>query len=153
MFLTSVLICSWMYTFSETLLLPPLSSSGAIQGRVPRTPPETKVFRLIFDKPKSATWKGVIIQVKYSMNKTMVFQIWYTSDKHCWKKYPSQDNFSNIDNKTKPCKWAGKGLSSWPVNCHISNQNAQYFLNASTPFQRLHPWQWWVSFDDQDACK
>lgn len=42
-------------TFSETLLLLPFSSSGAIHGRVPLTPPETSVFRLIFERPKSAT--------------------------------------------------------------------------------------------------
>ena len=30
-------------TFSDTMLLLPLKSSGAIQGRVPRTPPETNV--------------------------------------------------------------------------------------------------------------
>lgn len=41
--------------FSETLLLLPFSSSGAIHGRVPRTPPETKVLRLILDNPKSPT--------------------------------------------------------------------------------------------------
>lgn len=53
-------------TFSETLLLLPFSNSGAIQGRVPRTPPVTKVFRLIFDKPKSPTWerKFVLINMK-----------------------------------------------------------------------------------------
>ena len=44
------------FTFSETLLLLPFSSSGAIHGRVPLTPPDTKVFRLIFERPKSATW-------------------------------------------------------------------------------------------------
>ena len=44
------------FTFSETLLLLPFRSSGAIHGRVPLTPPETKVFRLIFDRPKSPTW-------------------------------------------------------------------------------------------------
>ena len=43
-------------TFSETLLLLPLSSSGAIHGRVPRTPPVTNVFLFIFDKPKSPTF-------------------------------------------------------------------------------------------------
>jgi len=48
---------SWNITFSETLLLLPFRSSGAIQGSVPRTPPVTKVFRLIFDKPKSPTWE------------------------------------------------------------------------------------------------
>uniref|UniRef100_A0A7C9EJ61 Uncharacterized protein n=1 Tax=Opuntia streptacantha TaxID=393608 RepID=A0A7C9EJ61_OPUST len=42
-------------TFSETLLLLPFNSSGAIHGSVPRTPPETKVLRFILDKPKSPT--------------------------------------------------------------------------------------------------
>jgi len=42
-------------TFSDTLLLLPFNSSGAIHGRVPRTPPETKVLRLILDNPKSPT--------------------------------------------------------------------------------------------------
>ena len=42
-------------TFSETLLLLPFKSSGAIHGKVPRTPPDTNVFLLIFDKPKSPT--------------------------------------------------------------------------------------------------
>lgn len=42
-------------TFSETRLLLPLSSSGAIHGSVPRTPPETRVLRLILDNPKSPT--------------------------------------------------------------------------------------------------
>jgi len=45
-----------MFTFSETLLLLPFRSSGAIHGKVPRTPPDTNVFLLIFDKPKSPTW-------------------------------------------------------------------------------------------------
>lgn len=30
-------------TFSDTILLFPLSSSGAIHGKVPRTPPDTRV--------------------------------------------------------------------------------------------------------------
>jgi len=42
-------------TFSETRLLLPFNSSGAIQGSVPRTPPETNVLRLILDNPKSPT--------------------------------------------------------------------------------------------------
>lgn len=42
-------------TFSETRLLLPFNSSGAIHGRVPRTPPDTRVLRLILDNPKSPT--------------------------------------------------------------------------------------------------
>lgn len=49
------------YTFSDTLLLLPLSNSGAIHGRVPLTPPETRVFLLILDKPKSPTCIEIII--------------------------------------------------------------------------------------------
>lgn len=44
-------------TFSETLELLLSNNSGAIHGRVPRTPPETSVLRLILDNPKSPTWK------------------------------------------------------------------------------------------------
>jgi hypothetical protein len=44
-------------TFSETRLLLPFNSSGAIQGSVPRTPPEISVWHLTFDKPKSPTYK------------------------------------------------------------------------------------------------
>ena len=43
------------YTFSETRLLLPFNSSGAIHGSVPLTPPETSVFLLILDNPKSPT--------------------------------------------------------------------------------------------------
>lgn len=42
-------------TFSETRLLLPFSSSGAIHGSVPLTPPDTRVLRLILDNPKSPT--------------------------------------------------------------------------------------------------
>lgn len=48
------------YTFSDTLLLLPLSNSGAIHGRVPLTPPETRVFLFILDKPKSPTCIEII---------------------------------------------------------------------------------------------
>lgn len=44
-----------LVTFSETRLLLPFNSSGAIHGSVPRTPPETRVLRLILDNPKSPT--------------------------------------------------------------------------------------------------
>lgn len=44
-----------LQTFSETRLLLPLNSSGAIHGSVPRTPPDISVFRLILDNPKSPT--------------------------------------------------------------------------------------------------
>lgn len=47
------------FTFSDTRLLLPFKSSGAIHGRVPRTPPETKVLRLILDNPKSPTCDSV----------------------------------------------------------------------------------------------
>jgi hypothetical protein len=30
-------------------------------------------------------------------------------------------------------------LSSSQASCHISNQNAQYSLNADIPFQTQHP--------------
>lgn len=42
-------------TFSETLVVLPFNNSGAIHGRVPLTPPETRVLRLILDSPKSPT--------------------------------------------------------------------------------------------------
>lgn len=52
----------WLYskflTFSETRLLLPFNNSGAIHGRVPRTPPDTSVLRLILDNPKSPTCKA-----------------------------------------------------------------------------------------------
>ena len=60
---------SWNITFSETLLLLPFRSSGAIQGNVPRTPPVTKVFRLIFYKPKSPTW----VRKFLSQHKNVIF--------------------------------------------------------------------------------
>jgi hypothetical protein len=44
-------------TFSETRLLLPFNSSGAIQGSVPLTPPEINVWHLTFDKPKSPTYR------------------------------------------------------------------------------------------------
>jgi hypothetical protein len=43
-------------TFSDTLQLLPSNNSGAIHGRVPLTPPETSVLRLILDRPKSPTY-------------------------------------------------------------------------------------------------
>jgi hypothetical protein len=43
-------------TFSETRLLLPFRSSGAIHGSVPRTPPEISVLHFTFDRPKSPTW-------------------------------------------------------------------------------------------------
>ena len=42
-------------TFSDTLVPLIVSNSGAIHGRVPLIPPETRVACFIFDKPKSAT--------------------------------------------------------------------------------------------------
>lgn len=45
-------------TFSETRLLLPFNSSGAIHGSVPLTPPDTRVLRLILDNPKSPTYKS-----------------------------------------------------------------------------------------------
>ena len=50
--------CKVSQTFSETRLLLPFNSSGAIHGKVPRTPPDTRVLRLILDNPKSPTWKS-----------------------------------------------------------------------------------------------
>lgn len=47
------------FTFSETLVVLPFNNSGAIHGNVPLTPPETSVFRLILDNPKSPTCKSV----------------------------------------------------------------------------------------------
>jgi hypothetical protein len=49
--------CGHWQTFSETRLLLPFNSSGAIQGSVPRTPPDISVWHLTFDKPKSPTYK------------------------------------------------------------------------------------------------
>lgn len=43
-------------------MLLPFKSSGAIHGSVPLTPPDTKVLRLILDKPRSPTCK---IKVSY----------------------------------------------------------------------------------------
>ena len=43
-------------TFSETRLLLPFRSSGAIHGSVPRTPPEISVWHFTLDRPKSPTW-------------------------------------------------------------------------------------------------
>jgi len=51
---------NYVFTFSDTLLLLPLSNSGAIHGRVPLTPPETRVFLFILDKPKSPTCTEII---------------------------------------------------------------------------------------------
>jgi hypothetical protein len=48
-------------TFSETRLMLPLSSSGAIHGSVPLTPPEINVWHLTFDKPKSPTYKDKMV--------------------------------------------------------------------------------------------
>jgi hypothetical protein len=42
-------------TFSDTKLLLPFRSSGAIQGKVPLTPPEIRVWHFTFDRPKSPT--------------------------------------------------------------------------------------------------
>ena len=51
-------------TFSETRLLLPFNSSGAIQGSVPRTPPEISVWHLTFDRPQSPTYnKGAVTLV------------------------------------------------------------------------------------------
>lgn len=43
-------------TFSDTRLLLPFRSSGAIQGSVPRTPPEISVWHFTLESPKSPTW-------------------------------------------------------------------------------------------------
>lgn len=51
-----------LLTFSVTPLLLPSSSSGAIQGSVPLTPPETSVLRLILERPKSPTYVADIQQ-------------------------------------------------------------------------------------------
>jgi hypothetical protein len=48
------------FTFSDTILLFPLKSSGAIHGKVPLTPPDTKVCCLTFDSPRSPIWSEVI---------------------------------------------------------------------------------------------
>jgi len=48
------------FTFSETILLFPLRSSGAIHGKVPLTPPDTKVCCLTFDSPRSPIWSESI---------------------------------------------------------------------------------------------
>lgn len=113
----------WHLTFSETLLLLPFNNSGAIHGKVPRTPPETRVFLLIFDRPKSPTWKE------------------YMSLKHPQCKKSTMDELFPGMHKTiiLPCKLAAKDLLSLRASCHISSQNAQYFLSVSIPFQRLHP--------------
>ena len=39
-------------TFSDTKLLPPFRSSGAIKGSVPHTPPETKEWHFTFERPR-----------------------------------------------------------------------------------------------------
>lgn len=51
--------CFKNFTFSVTMLLFPLKSSGAIQGKVPRTPPETKVCCFTFDKPRSPIYRDI----------------------------------------------------------------------------------------------
>ena len=62
-------------------MLLPFSSSGAIQGSVPRTPPETKVFRLIFDKPKSPTWKNKFLSLLNVYFKCRTFRIYRKLEK------------------------------------------------------------------------
>jgi hypothetical protein len=49
------------HTFSETRLLLPFNSSGAIQGSVPLTPPEINVWHLTLDRPKSPTYKHKMV--------------------------------------------------------------------------------------------
>jgi hypothetical protein len=44
-------------TISDTIVLPPFRSSGAIQGSVPRTPPEIRVWHFTLERPRSATWR------------------------------------------------------------------------------------------------
>lgn len=41
----------------------PFNNSGAIHGKVPLIPPETRVFRLILDSPKSLTYKYLWIHI------------------------------------------------------------------------------------------
>ena len=65
------------------MLLLPFSSSGAIQGSVPRTPPETKVFRLILDKPKSPTWKNKFLSLLNLYFKCRTFWIYRKLEKNC----------------------------------------------------------------------
>ena len=126
----------WNITFSETLLLLPFSSSGAIQGRVPRTPPVTKVLRLIFDKPKSPTWERKFLSLLNTQK----------CDIHTDRKILP-------DTVYIPCILDVKDLSSLLANCHILSQNAQCFLSANIPFQKLHPLQLSASCDDQDTLK
>ena len=52
-----------LLTFSETRLLLPFNNSGAIHGRVPLTPPDTRVLRLILDSPKSPTCKNKYLEI------------------------------------------------------------------------------------------
>jgi len=51
-------------TFSDTKMLPPFRSSGAIQGSVPRTPPEIKVWHFTFERPRSATCREAEVKIE-----------------------------------------------------------------------------------------
>jgi len=51
-----------------------------------------------------------------------------------------------------PCIWVVVDPLDWQVNCHISNQNGQYFLSANIPYQKLHPWQLLAFYDDLVIC-
>lgn len=71
-------------TFSVTMLLLPLRSSGAIHGNVPRTPPDTKVCCFTFDNPRSPIYIQIQseeqkIQYKCSIRKVTKKQkrLWY----------------------------------------------------------------------------
>lgn len=66
-------------TFSETRLLLPFNNSGAIHGSVPRTPPDTRVLRLILDNPKSPTCKNKhhrqmqVVNLNLQLESTRIF--------------------------------------------------------------------------------
>jgi hypothetical protein len=69
-------------TFSVTILLLPFSNSGAIQGRVPRTPPDTIVWCFTLERPRSPTCQ--VIQ-----HQSMLHHL------HCYILYINMSQTSN----------------------------------------------------------
>lgn len=121
-------------TFSETRLLLPFKSSGAIHGSVPRTPPDIRVWHFTLDSPRSPTWNS---------------KEWCS-----WKEWNNYRRASTLHGKKSihwPCKWVDGDLGDSPADYHFSDQNARYFFHASIPYQRPHPLQSKVASSCQDS--
>ena len=120
-------------TFSETRLLLPFNSSGAIQGSVPRTPPEISVWHLTFDKPKSPTYKNRTATLMSGRNH------WY---QRCLICCPGGETNSSLNNYILN----GKPRYLWCNHTNISCTLASLLTAIWLLYTKLQPYVW-VYFD------